>query len=141
MITWGLSSVFVKRSTYISCFCHFIFSFFKKGQPRNLFVYFRSFQTQILQKKTVSFSGIQTRIVRVEGEHADHLTTTTAHDLLLLLAFIYRYSFQYFEQKIDFVTGMKPRVALPNRMRHLIRIKILNNAFTQSCVHKLHSLK
>ena len=27
----------------------------------------------------VDFSGIQTRIVRVEGEHADHLTTTTAH--------------------------------------------------------------
>ena len=24
------------------------------------------------------FSGIQTRIVRVEGEHADHLTTATA---------------------------------------------------------------
>ena len=24
-------------------------------------------------------SGIQTRIVGVEGEHADHLTTTTAH--------------------------------------------------------------
>ena len=29
-------------------------------------------------KKTVGFSGIQTRIVGEEGTHADHLTTTTA---------------------------------------------------------------
>ena len=50
--------------------------FFKKmGQPRPLFVYFCSFQTQIFTEKT---EGIRTRIVRVEGEHADHLTTTTA---------------------------------------------------------------
>ena len=27
--------------------------------------------------KTVDFSGIRTRIVKVEGEQADHLTTTT----------------------------------------------------------------
>ena len=33
---------------------------------------------QILHKKrTEGFSGIQTRIVGVEGEHADHLSTTT----------------------------------------------------------------
>ena len=56
--------------------------FFKMGQPRSLFVYFRSFQTQILQKKTVGVSRIRTWIVRVEGEHADHLTTTTTHFLL-----------------------------------------------------------
>ena len=30
------------------------------------------------KEKTVGFNGIQTRIVRLEGEHADHLTTTTA---------------------------------------------------------------
>ena len=29
-------------------------------------------------EKTLGFSGIRTRIVGVEGEHADHLTTTTA---------------------------------------------------------------
>ena len=29
-------------------------------------------------KKTVGFSGIRTWIVGKEGEHADHLTTTTA---------------------------------------------------------------
>ena len=44
----------------------------KMGQPRPLFAYFCSFQTQILQKKTVGVSGIQTRIVRVEGKHADY---------------------------------------------------------------------
>ena len=48
------------------------------GAIFGLFVYFRSFQTQILQKKTVGFSGIRTQIVGVESEHADHLTTTTA---------------------------------------------------------------
>ena len=48
------------------------------GQLRPLFVYFRFIQTQILQKKTVGVSKIRTRIVGVEGEHADHLTTTTA---------------------------------------------------------------
>ena len=53
--------------------------FERMGQPRPLFLYFCSFQTQILQKKTVGFSGIRTRIVGVEYEHADHLTTTTAH--------------------------------------------------------------
>ena len=43
-----------------------------------LFSFFSNFPAQIL-KKTVCFSGIRTRIVRVEGEDADHLTTTTAH--------------------------------------------------------------
>ena len=51
-----------------------IFHLLKMGLPRPLFVYFRSFQTQILLKKYVGVSGIRTRIVRV----ADHLTTTTA---------------------------------------------------------------
>ena len=46
----------------------------KMGQPRPLFVYFRSFQIQ-LNRKIVDFSGIRTRIV---GKHADHLTNTTA---------------------------------------------------------------
>ena len=40
-------------------------------------MFFRSFQTT-LQNKNCTLSGIRTRIVRVEGEHADHLTTTTA---------------------------------------------------------------
>ena len=53
-------------------------SFFEKDLPRSLFVYFRSFQTHILTEKSVSVSQIRTWIVRVEGEHVYHLTTTTA---------------------------------------------------------------
>ena len=48
------------------------------GQPRPLFVLFSFFSITILQK-IVDLSGIRTRIVGVESEHADHLTTTTAH--------------------------------------------------------------
>ena len=43
---------------------------------RPLFVYFHSFLTTILQNN-VGFSIIRTRIVKVEGKHADHWTTTT----------------------------------------------------------------
>ena len=54
--------------------------FLKRGAaPGPFWVYFRSFQ------KTVGFSGIQTRYVREEGEHADHLTTTTALNILFIL--------------------------------------------------------
>ena len=44
------------------------------GQPWPLFVYFRSFT-----EKTVGVSRTLTLNVGVEGEYADHLTTTTAH--------------------------------------------------------------
>ena len=47
------------------------------GQSLPLFVDFHSFQTQIY-RKTVGLSGIWTLIVRVDGKHADHLTTATA---------------------------------------------------------------
>ena len=40
------------------------------------FLFFRSFQTQFY-RKMADFSGIRSQIVGVEGEHADHLTTTT----------------------------------------------------------------
>ena len=33
----------------------------------------------MITEETVGISGIQTRVVGIEGEHADHLTTTTAH--------------------------------------------------------------
>ena len=47
-------------------------------KSRPLFRYFRFFQ--IIQNKSVDFSEIRTRIVGVEGKHADHLTiTTTLH--------------------------------------------------------------
>ena len=60
---------------YLCLFSH-IFVFQKVGQPRPLFVYFRSFQMQIFTEKSIGVSRIRTRIVEVEGEHADHLTTT-----------------------------------------------------------------
>ena len=50
--------------------------FKEMGQPRPLFVYFRYFQHQFY-RKIVDFSGIRTRIVEVEGEQAEHMTTIT----------------------------------------------------------------
>ena len=44
---------------------------------RHLFVYICSFQ-QKNYGQIVDFSGIPSWIVGIEGEHADHLTTTTA---------------------------------------------------------------
>ena len=44
------------------------------GHSRPLFAYFRPFT----EFENCILSGIRTQIVRVEGEHADHLTTTTA---------------------------------------------------------------
>ena len=41
--------------------------------PASFFVHFCA----IIQIKIVDFSWIRTWIVRVEGEHADHLTATT----------------------------------------------------------------
>ena len=41
------------------------------GQPRPLFVYFRSFQIQFY-RNIVDFRVIRTQIVGVEGEHSDH---------------------------------------------------------------------
>ena len=72
------------------CFSYFIFTrvcllcFYKKkwANPGLFFVYFRFFKHNNTEK-TVGFSGIRTRIVGVEGEHADHLTTTTAQVCLL----------------------------------------------------------
>ena len=49
------------------------------------FVHFCSFQTQFFTEKTVDVCGIRTRIVRVKGKLADHLTTTTAAANLALL--------------------------------------------------------
>ena len=43
---------------------------FKMGQTRPLLAYVRSVQKHCTEK-TVDFSGIQTRMVRVEGERAD----------------------------------------------------------------------
>ena len=52
--------------------------FFQWANPGLFFVYFRSFQYQFY-RKIVDLSWILTRIIGVEGKHAEHLTTTTAH--------------------------------------------------------------
>ena len=57
--------------------CDWKTCFSKVGQPRPLFCLFSHFSNTILQKNC-RLSGIGTRIVGVEGEHADHLTTNTA---------------------------------------------------------------
>ena len=57
----------------------------QRAIPGPLLVYFRSFQTQLLQKKTLDVSGIRTRIVGVEGQDADHLTSTTAPNAKLFM--------------------------------------------------------
>ena len=46
--------------------------------PASFFFIFVLFKHKFYRKKTEGFSRIQTRIVRVECKHADHLTTTTA---------------------------------------------------------------
>ena len=48
-----------------------------------LFYCLFSFFQQRFNRKIVYLSGIRTRIVRAEGEHADHLTNTTAFCLHL----------------------------------------------------------
>ena len=51
-------------------------SFLKKMRPTPAL--FSFFSNTNLQKKTLGFIGIRTRIVGVDVKHADHLTTTTA---------------------------------------------------------------
>ena len=50
----------------------------KNVYPCLIFIYLRSFK-RLLNKNIVDSCGIRTSIVRLEGDHADHLTSTTAH--------------------------------------------------------------
>ena len=43
------------------------------------FSLFLFFANTNVTERAVDVSGIRTRIVGIEGKHADHLTTTTAH--------------------------------------------------------------
>ena len=56
-------------------------------------------------------SGIQTRIVGVEGEHADHLTTTTALICLHLTLSLFLY-----KQKLSMVLIKRPIKAIAEDM-------------------------
>ena len=55
-----------------------MYGFFKWANP-GLFCLFSLFSNTNFTEKTVDVSKIRTRIDGVEVEHADHLTTTTAH--------------------------------------------------------------
>ena len=57
----------------------------KKGQNLATCCFFSFFSKTKLQKN-VTFTGVQTGIVGVEGEHADHLTATTSAHLANVLA-------------------------------------------------------
>ena len=59
----------------------------KNGRSPASFLYFRSFQQQFYSK-IVDYSRNRTRIVGVEGEHADHLTTTMALTTWILTTYI-----------------------------------------------------
>ena len=56
--------------------------FFRMGQPRPLLFICVLFK-QKFNRKTVGVSGIRTWIIGVEGEKADHLTTTTAKSMII----------------------------------------------------------
>ena len=53
------------------------------GQPRPLFCLFSFFSNTNFTEKTVGVSQIWTWIVRVQGKHADNLTTTMAQPFWL----------------------------------------------------------
>ena len=55
--------------------------FLKNGPTPASYCLFSFFSNTKFTEKPVSFSEIRTRIVRVEGEQTDHLTTTTAHGI------------------------------------------------------------
>ena len=60
----------------------------KMDQPRPLFGVSFSLK-HIFTEKNVSFSGIRTRIVGLQGKHAYHYTTTTTTTALQVHLFVY----------------------------------------------------
>ena len=65
-----------------------------KSRP---FSYFRSFQTMRCRLKRIDCNGTRTRIVGVEGDHSDHLTTTTTHQVPLEIESLYSYCEKKFQ--------------------------------------------
>ena len=70
-------------------FSLFFISFFRSGPTPASFCLFSFYSNTILQKN-VGFSGIRTRIFRVVGKHADHLTTTTVPLFFISLSILSR---------------------------------------------------
>ena len=82
--------------------------FFKWSNPDLFFIYVCSFQTQ-LQKNLKGFSGIWNWNVVVEGEHADHLTTTKAH---FQIKFVYALKLKNIELKQCLLSSLTVRMYL-----------------------------
>ena len=64
----------------------------KWANPGPFFVCHGYIQAQILQKKTIDFSGIQTRIVGGEGDHLTLLTDNNVFPLIETIESVIRYS-------------------------------------------------
>ena len=81
-------SFLIFAKTFLASKCALTCFFLKKWAITDLFLFiFVLFKHKFLQKKTVDFSGIRTRIVGVECKHADHLTTTAAMCFNFLVCF------------------------------------------------------
>ena len=77
---WLAKICYVTRSIQSGRFISALQSLFLKNGPRSAsFGLFLFFSNTIFTEITVGFSGIRTLIIIVEGKHADHLTTSTAH--------------------------------------------------------------
>ena len=75
--------------------------YFKNGPTPASFYVFLVFWTTTILRKNVDFSEIQTRIVGVEGELADQLTTTTAlRNVIISMSQFYLYT--YFDRSSKF---------------------------------------
>ena len=97
--------------------------FLKNGPTSaSFFIYFRSFQTQILMKK-LNTNGIRTRVVGMEGEHADHLITTTAQktsSFCLHSSFAnYNLNLNWKKWRLDYVLGISNPKLQNCRCRHI----------------------
>ena len=115
--------------------------------PRPLFVYF-SFFSNSLQNKNVDFRGIRTRIVRGEGKHGEHQTTTTArYDSL----FVNPFDRNYFPaRKCSVQTKASIFVVLPIAFKcdfYAIKIfcfavklmRIVNNTLPRNCWYNIQT--
>ena len=81
---------------------------------RPLFALSSFFPSPLYTIKIVDFSGIQTRIIGVDGEHADHLTTTTGLQISSFLT-DFHHLFQFLQNfigtiKIVDYSGIQTRI-------------------------------
>ena len=86
------------------------------GPTLGLFLLFSFFSNTNFTEKIVGISGIRTRIVRVEGEHADHLSTTTARHVVMgrtTAVDLYQFRFYYASRSMWPDVGIKSSQVFP----------------------------